>query len=118
MRVRAQGRGERARLALATWLPGRGGGDGAATARRIPPTALVLLSMCSVQVGAALAKGLFPALGPGGAVLLRVGFAAVLLLALWRPRLRGLPWPSYRVVLLYGVTVAAMNLSFYLALSR
>ena len=34
-----------------------------------------------------MAKGLFGALGPLGTVFLRVGFAALVLLALWRPRL-------------------------------
>ncbi len=56
-----------------------------------PPTGLVLLSIGSVQLGAAIAKGLFDELGPTGTVLLRVGFAALVLLALWRPTLGGSP---------------------------
>jgi inner membrane transporter RhtA len=74
--------------------------------------------MSSVQVGAALAKGLFPALGPGGTVFLRVGFGALVLLVVWGARLRGYGWSSYRVALLFGGVLAAMNFSFYLALSR
>jgi len=74
--------------------------------------------MSSVQVGAALAKSLFAALGPGGTVFLRVGFAALALLLVWRPRLRAYGWSSYWVALLFGAVLAAMNFSFYLALSR
>src|SRR5690349_17248234 len=52
---------------------------------RVPPAALVLFGMGTVQIGAALAKGLFAALSPTGVVFLRVAFAALVLLALWRP---------------------------------
>ena len=37
----------------------------------VPPPILVLLSMTSAQIGAALAKGLFQSIGPTGAVFLR-----------------------------------------------
>ena len=53
----------------------------------VPPTGLVILSMLSVQLGAAMAKGLFHAIGPAATVSLRVVFAAVVLLAVGRPRL-------------------------------
>ncbi len=85
---------------------------------KAPPIALELLSMSSVQVGAALAKSLFAALGPGGAAFLRVGFAALALLIVWRPRVRRYGWSSYRVALLFGAVLAGMNFSFYLALDR
>src|SRR5579859_3758538 len=102
----------------------RRGGSAAAFGRaraaigKIPPTGLELIAMSSVQVGAALAKSLFAALGPGGTVFLRVGFAALALLLVWRPRLRAYGWSSYWVALLFGAVLAAMNFSFYLALSR
>src|ERR687893_2841434 len=54
-----------------------------------PPTVLVLLSIGSVQFGAAIAKGLFDSLGPGGTVFLRIFLAALVLLVLWRPKLGG-----------------------------
>jgi len=54
----------------------------------VPPTGLVVLSG-STQIGAAIAKSLFDELGPAGTVFLRVFFAAVVLLLLWRPRLLG-----------------------------
>jgi inner membrane transporter RhtA len=83
-----------------------------------PPTSLVLLPIFSVQLGAALAKGLFDELGPGGTVFLRVGFAALVLLLLWRPSVRGHARGDYLVAILFGLTLAAMNFSLYQALDR
>jgi inner membrane transporter RhtA len=83
-----------------------------------PPTGLVLLGIGSVQFGAAIAKGLFDELGPTGTVFLRVGFAALVLLALWRPSVRGFARRDYLVAVLFGLVLGAMNLSLYLALDR
>jgi inner membrane transporter RhtA len=79
---------------------------------------LVLGGVLSVQLGAALATTLFADLGPGGTVLLRVGFAAVVLLALWRPTTRGLSAVQWRYVVLFGLALAGMNWAFYGALDR
>ena len=51
----------------------------------LAPVGLVLGSVCSVQIGAAIAKGLFEDLGPAGTVFLRTAFAALVLIAIWRP---------------------------------
>ncbi|MFC1408769.1 DMT family transporter [Streptacidiphilus sp. N1-12] len=83
----------------------------------IPPTVLVLLGIVSVQMGSALAKHLFSEVGSFGTVALRLFFAAVVLMLLWRPSLR-LNRSTWTVVLGYGVTLGVMNLCFYLALSR
>ncbi len=83
-----------------------------------PPTSLVLLSIFSVQLGAAVAKGLFDQLGPGGTVFLRVGFAALVLLLLWRPSVRGYARRDYLVAILFGLALAAMNFTLYQALDR
>ncbi|MDQ2742884.1 MAG: EamA family transporter, partial [Chloroflexota bacterium] len=84
----------------------------------LPPTALVLLAGVSVQLGSAVAKHLFVTLGPAGAALLRVGFAAIVLLILWRPQLRGYSSRDLAMAALFGLVTAAMNFSFYLALDR
>ncbi|HWE61527.1 MAG TPA: EamA family transporter [Chloroflexota bacterium] len=83
-----------------------------------PPTGLVLLSILSVQLGAAGAKSLFHALGPEGTVCLRISFAALVLLAVWRPRLRGHTRAAYGSVLLFGLVIACMNACFYAAIAR
>ena len=84
----------------------------------VPPAVLVILGMLSVQVGAALAKGLFPALGSSGTVFLRLAFAALILLAAWRPRLRGYGNREYLLILVFGLVFAAMNSTFYAAIGR
>jgi len=79
---------------------------------------LVLGGIVSVQIGAAVATTLFDELGPAGTVLVRVLFSAVVLVALWRPALQGLHNERGRDVVLFGLSLAAMNFSFYEALDR
>ncbi|MBM9469077.1 EamA family transporter [Nakamurella leprariae] len=81
-------------------------------------TALVLGSCISLQFGAALATTLFPHLGAWGVTTLRLGFAAVVLLVLARPRVRRWPASTWRTVLLFGVALAGMNGAFYAAIDR
>lgn len=79
---------------------------------------LVLCSVASLQFGAALSSGLFPQIGPAGASLLRLGLAAVVLLALTRPAVRAWTRAQWRSVLLLGLAMAGMNGLFYEALAR
>ena len=83
----------------------------------VPPPLQILVGIVSVQVGASLAKQLFTVAGAAGTVTLRLFFAAVVLLLVWRPavRLGRRAWP---VVLTYGVVLGLMNLSFYQALMQ
>jgi inner membrane transporter RhtA len=83
----------------------------------VPPPALVLASIVSVQVGAALAEQLFGLTGAVGAVTLRLVFAAAVLLVVWRPSLR-ITRQELPVILGFGLVLAVMNLCFYQALTR
>src|SRR5436309_1125104 len=85
---------------------------------QVPAPGLVVVGIGSVQVGAAFAIKLFDHLGPAGTVLLRVLFAAIVLCAIWRPDPRAHSGPELRLALLFGLTLAFMNLSFYEALDR
>jgi inner membrane transporter RhtA len=86
---------------------------------RTPPApVLVLGAVASVQSGAAVATRLFPDVGPGGTVLLRLVLSALLLLAFFRPTLRARARADLAWGVAYGVALAAMNASFYEALSR
>jgi inner membrane transporter RhtA len=93
-------------------------GRGIAWLDPVPPVAMVVTAATSVQFGAALGATLFDELGPAGATLLRQAFAAAVLLALWRPRVRALDAASVRLVLGFGLALGVMNLCFYEALDR
>jgi len=83
---------------------------------KVPAQLLALLAILSVQMGAAVGEGLFSAIGPLGTTFLRLGFAAIMLLLLWRPQVRGLTRAQYINVLLFGIVLAAMNGAFYSAI--
>ncbi|HET8755907.1 MAG TPA: EamA family transporter [Solirubrobacteraceae bacterium] len=76
--------------------------------------ALVIAAVTSLQFGAGFAVTLFDELGPGGAAFLRQAFAALVLLALWRPRLRG----DLHLAAAFGITLGLMNLCIYEAMDR
>jgi inner membrane transporter RhtA len=85
---------------------------------KLPPIPAVLLSIVSVQGGAAIAKGLFPVLGAGGTASVRIGFSALILVLAVRPNLKGLTSAQWKVVIPYGIILGVMNLLFYCALAR
>jgi inner membrane transporter RhtA len=85
---------------------------------RVPPPALVVGAVSSVQIGAAVAKSIFDEVGAGGAVFLRVFFAALVLALLWRPRISGLSRSELWLVFLFGLSLAGMNFSIYTAIDR
>ncbi len=76
---------------------------------------LVLLAVTSLQVGAAFAVEVFDDLGPAGAAFGRLGFAAVILVAWWRPKVRGRP---VGLAIVFGLALGAMNLCIYEAIDR
>ena len=84
----------------------------------IPPIPAVLLSIISVQCGAAIAKGLFPEIGAAATASLRIGLSAIILLVAFRPNLRQLNAKQWKYVILYGLSLGAMNMIFYMAIER
>jgi inner membrane transporter RhtA len=80
--------------------------------------ALVVAAVTSLQFGAGLAVTLFDELGPAGAAFLRLAIAAAVLLAIWRPSLRGHPPRHVGLAALFGVTLGLMNLCIYEAMDR
>jgi inner membrane transporter RhtA len=90
------------------------------TAKKSPiatPIAALMIAMVCFQLGATLAKSLFPMVGAGGTAALRIALASLILLAAWRPwHLRFTP-AQLRTVIVYGAAMGWMNYFFYSALS-
>lgn len=82
------------------------------------PVGLVLAGGLSVQFGAALAVSLMPRAGALGVVTLRLAVAAVVLLLICRPRLRGHSRADWGTVVVFGIAMAGMNGLFYQAVDR
>jgi inner membrane transporter RhtA len=78
----------------------------------------VLGASVSVQFGGALAVTLIPQVGALGVVALRLLVAAIVLLVVCRPSLRGHSRTDWGTVVVFGITMAAMNGLFYQAVAR
>ena len=85
---------------------------------RTPSPALVLGGIASVQFGSAFATKLFAAIGPGGAVLLRLVTASIVLLVIWRPNIKTRTRSELLLAALFGLILAVMNLAFYESIKR
>lgn len=83
-----------------------------------PAIGLVFVGLACQEIGAAVAVMLFPQTGPLGMVMLRLSFAAVVLLVIARPSLRRRTRRAWRAVVSFGLVLAMMNGLFYLALER
>ncbi|WP_338897599.1 EamA family transporter [Streptomyces sp. TG1A-60] len=101
--------------ATAPAAPASGGTRGPGS---LGPVGLVLAGGLSVQFGGALAVMLIPRAGALGVVTLRLAVAALVLLVICRPRLRGHSRTDWGTVLAFGVTMAAMNGLFYQSVAR
>jgi inner membrane transporter RhtA len=82
----------------------------------VVPIAVLIVAIVCFQTGAALAKGLFPAVGASGAAALRLALAAIMLLAVWRPWRMRVSRREVRVIVIYGLALGWMNFFFYLSL--
>ena len=81
------------------------------------PVLALAASLASQNLGAAIAKGLFPVAGVEGMTALRIGLSA-LLLAFWRPWRVSLARRDLANVALYGAVLGSMNLCIYEAFAR
>ncbi len=85
---------------------------------RVPPLVLVLGAITILQFGASAAVTLFDDVGAAGVCLLRLGLAAVVMLAIWRPQPAEHPREALRAAVLFGLVLGLMNYTFYEALDR
>jgi inner membrane transporter RhtA len=82
------------------------------------PLVALAASLISQNLGAAVAKSLFPVVGVEGMTALRVGLSALLLLVFWRPWRRPLARRDIANILVYGAMLGGMNLCIYHAFAR
>ncbi|MCY7411440.1 MAG: EamA family transporter [Salinibacterium sp.] len=90
----------------------------AAPRPRLSGVALVIVGLMTQDIGASIAVLVFPTVGPAGMVTLRLVFSALILLAIARPNLRGIPPRGWALVMIFGLSLGTMNLLFYQAISR
>lgn len=86
--------------------------------RSLGSIGLVLSAGISVQFGGALAASLMPRAGALGVVTLRLVAAALVLLVVCRPRVRGHSRADWATVIVFGLTMAGMNGLFYQSIAR
>jgi inner membrane transporter RhtA len=99
-------------------VPATGGGALSRLSAVVPPPGLLLISIISIQLGAAVAVHLFPVIGPVATVFLRVTFSAVLLLFVARHTIERSALRHAPSLALYGAILGVMNLCFYGAIAR
>lgn len=91
------------------------------SSRKVPawlPILVILIAMISIQSGASLAKSLFPLVGAAGVTALRLALGTLILVVIFKPwRLRFAP-EQRLPLLLYGLSLGAMNYLFYLSIQR
>jgi inner membrane transporter RhtA len=84
----------------------------------ILPFAAMLVTIVSVQFGAAFSKQLFPVLGVERTTFLRLGLGALMLAPILKPWKMRVPRRQLPLLLFYSATLGTMNLCFYLAVQR
>jgi inner membrane transporter RhtA len=79
---------------------------------------MIVATSAAIQISAAVAHGLFGQLGPSGVSALRFGLAAIIIGAAVRPSVRGRDHKTWGAIGAYGVSLAALNLTFFGAIDR
>ncbi len=82
----------------------------------LAPALAILASIVSLTAGTSYGKQLFPLVGAEGTATFRVVYAALILVAVWRPWRMKLSLPDAKAISLYGATLGLMNLMFYMSL--
>jgi inner membrane transporter RhtA len=79
---------------------------------------LVVASISSVQLGAAIGKSIFDEISPAGLTFVRLLLAAAIMVAIARPAPRAWSRSTLVHVLAFGVVLGTMNLLYYASLDR
>src|ERR1700749_3017488 len=93
-------------------------GNPPTSAAKVPPWALAVASMTSVQLGSALSVHLISSVGPAGTAWLRLTMGAAIFLVLARPPLRTLRRHDVATLAGLGVTTGLQTIAFLAAIER
>lgn len=85
---------------------------------RFWPVIIILISMATVQGSSSLAKYLFPILGPSGMAAWRLVFSSIMLVIIFKPWKKPVSKQAWKYIILYGLVLGFMNLSYYSAIKR
>jgi inner membrane transporter RhtA len=85
---------------------------------RVPAWSLAVVSIITVQLGAALSTRLFDDVGAAGTAWLRLVAGGLIFLAIVRPKLSDYTLAELRVPLVLGLFTGAMTVCFLLAIDR
>jgi len=80
------------------------------------PVLVILIAMLSIQSGASLAKSLFPLIGAPGVTALRLALGTLILIVIFKPWRLRFTRQQRKPLLLYGLSLGAMNYLFYLSI--
>jgi inner membrane transporter RhtA len=84
----------------------------------VPPWAMAVAAMLSIQLGAALSVNLIDTVGAAGTAWLRLTMGAVIFLVLARPRLRTVRRRDVLTLLCLGIATGMMTTAFLAAIER
>lgn len=90
----------------------------AAIGSAVPPWALAVGSMSSVQLGSALSVPMIAAIGPAGTAWLRLTMGALIFMVITRPPLRQVRRADLPALLGLGITTGLATMAFLAAIER
>lgn len=88
------------------------------TSAVVPPWAMAIAAMLSIQLGSALSVGLIDQLGSAGTAWLRLCMGALIFLAIARPPLRSIRRRDLPALLGLGAATGTMTVAFLAAIDR
>ena len=86
--------------------------------KRFVPILLIFVSIASVTGSSSLAKYLFSMLGPEGMTAWRLFFSSLMLIFIFKPWRKPVSKQAWKYIIVYGLALGFMNLSFYYAIER
>lgn len=89
-----------------------------ARGRVMAAVGMVMVGSLGIQTSSSLSASLFGALGPIPVSSMRMLVAAIVILALTRPKLAGRSKGEWLGIVIYGLAMAAMNVCLYSAIDR